>query len=78
MADKQNDRDRDNENIGDESEDQNRTNRQQGSSRSNAQEEPTDTLEDRNLSGASTWATLPENQPEESADDEGNEPGQKS
>jgi len=78
MADKENDRDRVNENVGDEMGDRNRANRQQGASPSNAQEEQTDTLEDRNLSGASTWATLPDKQPDEDSDADENEPGQKS
>ena len=79
MADKENDRDRVNENVGDEMGDRNRANRQQGgASRSDAQEEQTDTLEDRNLSGASTWATLPDKQPDEDSDAEENGPGQKS
>ena len=69
MADNSNDRDRVNENIGDEMDDEKGTKRQQGASRSDAQNEPTDTLEDRNLSGSSTWATLPEqNESDESED----------
>jgi len=74
MADQPNDRDRSDENIGDEIEERDRQKKQEGPSRGSSQSEPTDTLEDRNLSGSSTWANLPENQPKDEESDE-SEPG---
>jgi hypothetical protein len=73
MADQPNDRDPLSDKIGDEMDKLNREKRQQGTTRPppNTQSEPTDTLEDRNLSGASTWATLPDqNQSEEEDESE--------
>ena len=74
MADQPNDRDRSDENIGDEIDERDRQKKQEGASRGSSQSEPTDTLEDRNLSGSSTWANLPENQPKDEESDE-SEPG---
>jgi len=70
MADQPNDRDNLSDKIGDEMEKLNRSKRQEGASPSNTQGEPTDTLEDRNLSGSSTWATLPDQSQSEEEDEE--------
>ena len=75
MADQPNERDRLDETIGDETDEQKRQRKQQGSARPNTQSEPTDTLEDRNLSGSSTWATLPEQNTTEE-EDEGQSDGE--
>jgi hypothetical protein len=71
MADQPNDRDRLSDSIGDEMDKLNREKKQQGTTRPGSQAEPTDTLEDRNLSGSSTWATLPDQK--ESAEEDENE-----
>lgn len=64
MAENRNDRDREKESLGDEMGDSNRTSRQGQNAEPDrdrkSSSEPTDTLEDRNLSGSSTWATLPD------------------
>jgi len=64
MAENRNDRDREKESLGDENRDRDRTSGQGQSAEPDrdrkAAGEPTDTLEDRNLSGSSTWATLPD------------------
>ena len=59
MADEQNPKDREEQVQGDETE---RDRSQQGASKGRSNEEQTDTLEDRNLSGSSTWANLPDKQ----------------
>jgi hypothetical protein len=69
MADQPNDRDDLSDTIGDEMDKLNRSKRQEGSTGSDAKSEPTDTLEDRNLSGASTWATLPDQNKSEEEDE---------
>ena len=69
MADQPNDRDNLSDSIGDEMDKLNRDKKQQGTSRPSSQSEPTDTLEDRNLSGSSTWATLPDQKESEEEDE---------
>jgi len=69
MADQPNDRDGLSDSIGDEMDKLNREKKQQGTSRPGSQSEPTDTLEDRNLSGSSTWATLPDQKESEDEDE---------
>ena len=54
---------------GDESQ-RDRSKQQQAGSKNKPDDEQTDTLEDRNLSGSSTWATLPEQENEDSSDDD--------
>ena len=72
MAENRTDRDREKESTGDELEERDRTSRQGQNAETDRDRksagEPTDTLEDRNLSGSSTWATLPDQDQGENAD----------
>jgi hypothetical protein len=68
MADEQNPKDRDAQTQGDQSQ-RDRSDQQSGS-KNRTEGEETDTLEDRNLSGSSTWATLPEQQSSSEDEDE--------
>ena len=70
MADEQNPRDRDEQVQGDEAQSDRSKQQQAGSKNRPDSNEETDTLEDRNLSGSSTWATLPEQEESDSSDDD--------
>jgi len=70
MADELNSKNRDEQAQGDEAERDRSKQQQAGSKDRSSEEEHTDTLEDRNLSGSSTWATLPEDQNSSSDEDD--------
>jgi hypothetical protein len=73
MADEQNPKNRDAQTEGDQSQ-SDRSDQQEAGSKDRTEGEQTDTLEDRNLSGSSTWATLPDQQ-SGSSEDEDESPG---
>lgn len=82
MADEQNPRNRDDQHQGDDMQrdrskqqqgdqaQRDRSGQQAGSKSRTDGSEQTDTLEDRNLSGSSTWATLPEQEKDNASDED--------